>query len=92
MGFRIALDLGDLGYRLPAHALAGVPGGNRFALQGRIRVHVTLGDVRVVRHRDEAGACASLGLLQPLPQVLGILALVGAEWLELPRVRRRRRA
>ena len=82
MGFRVALDLGDLhdGFEFPAAGdVVGVEGG---APQARGIEHEAFGHIGVVGDGEEVRPGGRAGFLQPGPQVLGIHAVQQAEGLE----------
>ena len=77
MGLTITLDLGELDDRLEARPLFG-----QFAAVGRLAVesvnreHPSVAQVAIVRDGEHLGSCPLLELVEVLPQILGILAIV----------------
>jgi hypothetical protein len=73
-----ALHLGDLHQRFPASAALGVVPGHRLIVDG-LRVHDAVADVAVVGDRQDLAAGPLLVVGHERPELLGILAVEGAE-------------
>ncbi len=78
MGLAVAFYLGHFEQRLPACAHAGIVGIDMLAIEADRREHAAVGEIAIVRDRQRMTA-KLLVMRQRIPQVLGIVAVIGGE-------------
>ena len=79
MRLAVTLDLGDLIERLPTHPALGIVDIDRLAVDAHIIEHQPVRQVAVMRNRQDLAAGFLLVRLHPVPQVLGVAAVVVGE-------------